>query len=159
MFFVWLCVAALGGAWRRWEGAKVTGFLGHRWLKLTCSFFLGLGAAALATRDLYCSLAVAAALTGGWTPGAQFGADDDPNPPWDLLPRYELVSLAVAAIGAALTHDLGKLAYAPVGLLAPLGYWLGKDLRARGTLTCWSCIGEVWLGATLYGGLFLLGVS
>lgn len=144
-----LCIlsAVVGGAWRRWEGAHVDGFLGHRWLKLSVAFLMGFLIARFWTGQWFLSLCVSGILATGWTPPAQFGGQPIP---WALVPRYGFVTVAVSAISALIVGP-HALTYAPIGCLSPLGYMLGRRVA-----TCWTCVGETWLGATMYGFLFLL---
>lgn len=150
---IWILLSALsGGAWRRWDGAAVTGFLGHRWLKLIIAFLLGSIISLYWTDSFLISGIVGLSLMGGWTPPAQFGRIDN-DFTWPLLARYGGVTAATALIVAVLTNDIGAMAYAPVGLFACLGYTVGKKFNPNG---CWTCIGEAWLGAVIYGFLFLI---
>lgn len=155
---IFWCLAALtvvlGGAWRRWEGANVTGFLGHRWLKLIFATLLGFGAVWLNMHDLIVSALVAAVLTASWTWPAQFGKVSN-DFTWPLIPRYGATPLALALLMHFYFHIPGALFYAPVGVFAVLGYTVGKKLNPNG---CWTCVGEVWLGASIYGGLFLISL-
>lgn len=158
MELIWgLSGAVLGALWRRWEGAHVDGFLGHRWLKLAVAVALGTVLTyhwgRSAGTAVLLALVVAADIAAGWTYPAQFGSVDGPFP-WALAPRYGLVTAAAAILCVLWLRDVRPLMYAPVGLLAPLGYYL-----PRHRLTCWTCAGEAWLGATFYGALPLLFVG
>jgi hypothetical protein len=147
-----LLAALAGGAWRRWEGQAMTGFLAHRWVKLTVAAVFGLAVCWWWTRSPLVAVLVSAVLTAGWTPAAQFGRVDN-DFTWPLLARYGGMTLVAALVAAVLSNDIHAMAYAPVGLFAPLGYTVGKWTVPTG---CWTCVGEVWLGATIYGGLFLI---
>lgn len=140
----------LGGAWRRWEGAALTGLLGHRWLKLSVAAMLWTAITFFWLGDYWQAATVSVLLAAGWTSPANFGTVDGPFP-WALSARYGVVTAAVALAVAALARNVGPLVYAPVGLAAPLGYY-----AARRAFSCWTCAGEVWLGATLYGAIPLL---
>lgn len=137
-----LGAAILGAAWRRWLGSEG----GRRSLIMGVGFVLFFIVATYATGVWWHGLLVAGVLTAGFA----FGHTYDPW--WPLVWRYGLVTVSVAGLLLILGHPWFVLTYAPVGCFVPLGYIAGKRLK----LSCWSCLGEVWMGALILGPLALL---
>lgn len=134
-----IILALLGGFWRRWFGEE-----GPRSVKLPIAWVLGFGGLYFAGVDLWTALCGGLLLAAAWTPGHTF------DPWYPLIWRY---GLPTAALGLGLYYMgyPGGAFYGPIGMFAPVGYIAAR----KAGVTCWTCWGEAWLGATLYGGLAL----
>ena len=139
-----LAAALLGGAWRRWFGSS-----GNSRVMITCvGYLLFLIISLYATQVWWQGFMIAAMLSCGFAFGHTYK-------PWHpLILRYGVVTWAIALVLVLLGHPITWAVYAPFGMFAPLGYILGERLR----LTCWTCLGEVWLGAIIVGPLPLLRI-
>lgn len=147
--FIAIISIILGALWRRWFGGWGGDF--PRWVKLIVVVFLGGAIAFYWTRSPALAAVVGLALMAGWTAPAQFGKIDN-DFTWPLLARYGGVTAASALVAAVMMNDILIMLYAPVGLFACLGYTVGKKIYPA----CWTCVGECWLGASIYGGLAIL---
>lgn len=156
-YFVFAASLIFGALWRRWEGMAMTGFFAHRWVKLIVAVLLGDVLAYYWSGQVLTAFMAAIIVMAGWTDGVHF-EDKDGRILWaEIVPRYTIVSFTIALGGVlALRGSPWSGLYFVIGLASPVGYEIGKWMVRRGWITCWSCVGELWLGATFYGGMVFL---
>lgn len=127
-----ILLGLLGAGWRRWMGEE-TGT--PRWLHLLAAFALMFAAAGYMSRDPWLALTAG----GMFAAGVSFGHTFEPWGP--LVWRYGLMTMLMT-IAMGLQGAPEAAPYGLAGMLSPIGYLVGKRLR----LSCWTCLGEAWLG-------------
>lgn len=147
-----LAAGLAGAAWRRWFGSETNNGHGWRAIKTAAGFVLFFAVAFYTVGNWWQALALAAVFSTGMSFGHTFD-------PWEsLIWRYGAVSAAVAAAMIAMgfwtdSVSFEALAYAPWGMLTPVGYIVGRVIADQKEGFCWSCVGEGWMGFILLAPL------